>query len=33
MAMGAGEIAPATPSLSPGQSEVNLTITVVYEIK
>lgn len=32
MAVG-GETAPATPSLSPGQSEVNMTITVVYEIK
>lgn len=33
MAVGGSEIAPATPSLSPGQSEVNLTITVVYEIQ
>ena len=33
MAMGARDMAVASPSLSAGQSEVNLTITVVYEIK
>jgi len=34
MAVGASDmVAPATPELSPGQSEVTLTITVVYEIK
>jgi len=34
MAMGASEVAaPATPWLSAGQTEVNLTINVVYEIK
>ena len=33
MAMGAGDMAVASPSLSAGQSEVNLTITVVYEIQ
>ena len=33
MAKWAGDTAVASPSLSPGQTEVNLTITVVYEIK
>ena len=34
MAVSAGTATPpATPSLSPGQTEVDLTINVVYEIK
>lgn len=33
MAVGAGDASVSSPALSAGQSEVNLTINVVYEIK